>query len=180
MPPVPRWRPTARLLLVDPSDRVLLFRFANQDGGATWITPGGGVHRGETVTAAAVRELAEETGHVLSEAALGPVVATRAGLWRSETSGRLHFGADTFFLVRVGHSEISTDGHEEYERLAITEHRWWSAEELRSTSEQVSPPGIGDLVASLLANGGPARPARLRWREAPWGSLPSEGRPPRG
>jgi len=171
MPPVPHWRPTARLLVLDPSDRVLLFRFASQNGGATWITPGGGVQRGETVTAAAVRELAEETGHVLSEAALGPVVATRAGLWRSSTSGRLHFGADTFFLVRVGHVEVSTDGQEEYERSAITEHRWWALDELRSPAEPVSPPGAASLVAGLLAGGVPTRPLRLRWREAPWGTL---------
>ena len=172
MPPVPHWRPTARLLVVDPLDRILLFRFANQDGGATWITPGGGVHRGETVTAAAVRELAEETGHVVSEVSLGPVVATRAGLWRSESSGRLHFGADTFFLVRVGHSEVSTDGHEEFERTAITGHRWWTVDDLRSTTERVSPPGAAGLVAGLLADGVPARPVRLRWMEAPWGRLP--------
>jgi 8-oxo-dGTP pyrophosphatase MutT (NUDIX family) len=172
MPPVPHWRPTARLLVVDPLDRLLLFRFASRDGGATWITPGGGVHRGETVTAAAVRELAEETGHVLSEATLGPVVATRAGLWKSESSGRLHFGADTFFLVRLENSKVSTDGQEEYERSVITEHRWWTVGDLRSTSERVSPPGAGDLVAGLLANGVPTRPVRLRWREAPWGASP--------
>jgi 8-oxo-dGTP pyrophosphatase MutT (NUDIX family) len=170
MPPIPHWRPTARLLVVDPLDRVLMFRFTSQDGGATWITPGGGIHRGETVTAAAVRELAEETGHVVPEASLGPVVATRAGLWRSNSSGRLHFGADTFFLVRVGNSDVSTDGQEEFERSAITGHRWWTADELRSTSERVSPPGVGDLVGGLLASGRPARPARLQWREAPWGS----------
>ena len=172
MPPIPHWRPTARLLVVDPLDRVLMFRFTNRDGGSTWITPGGGVHRGESVRAAAVRELAEETGHVVSEASLGPVVATRAGLWRSDSSGRLHFGADTFFLVRVESTEVSTDGQEEYERSLITEHRWWTVDELRSAPDRVSPPGAGDLVAGLLAKGVPARPARLRWREAPWGTLP--------
>ena len=159
----PRWRPTARLLVIDPLARLLLFRFRGGDGRISWLTPGGGLHRGETVQAAAVRELAEETGYVLTEENLGPVVATRGGLWRSG-SGRLVFGADTYFLVRVAHSEVSTDGHEELERSIITGHRWWTIAELRETTESINPPNTSDLVAALIADGPPARPARLPWR----------------
>jgi 8-oxo-dGTP pyrophosphatase MutT (NUDIX family) len=161
---IPRFRPTARLLVIDPRRRLLLFRFDNGRDGVSWLTPGGGIHRGETIEAAAVRELAEETGYVMAEADLGPVVATRGGIWRSDRSGRIVFGADTFFLVGVAHSAVSTDGHEELERSIITGHRWWTVDELRATREYVSPPGIGDLVASLLADGVPARPFRLPWR----------------
>ncbi|HEY6788143.1 MAG TPA: NUDIX domain-containing protein, partial [Trebonia sp.] len=96
MSPTPRWRPTARLFVLDPLDRLLLFRFRGGAGGVSWLTPGGGLHRGETVQAAAVRELAEETGYVVTEDDLGPIVATRGGLWRS-SSGRPVFGADTYF-----------------------------------------------------------------------------------
>jgi 8-oxo-dGTP pyrophosphatase MutT (NUDIX family) len=164
MSPIPRWRPTARLLVIDPLDRVLMFEFRNGDGSTFWLTPGGGIHRGETVQAAAVRELAEETGYLVAEADLGPVVATRAGLWRS-SSGRLVFGADTFFLVRVPHSRVSADGHEDYEREVIAGHRWWSARELRGAPDDIRPPGIGELLASLLADGIPPRPVRLPWRD---------------
>ncbi|HEX4831142.1 MAG TPA: NUDIX domain-containing protein [Trebonia sp.] len=164
MLPTPRWRPTARLLVVDPAHRVLLFRFRNEQGEVSWLTPGGGIHRGESVEAAAVRELGEETGHVIDEASLGPVVATRAGMWRSWRGGRLTFAADTFFLVRVDHAEVSTEGHQEIERTLITGHHWWTVDELRATTEYVSPPGLGDLTAGLLAGGAPARPARLPWR----------------
>jgi 8-oxo-dGTP pyrophosphatase MutT (NUDIX family) len=161
---IPRFRPTARLLVIDPRQRLLLFRFDNGRDAAAWLTPGGGIHRGETIEAAAVRELAEETGYVVAEADLGPVVATRGGIWRADRSGRLVFGADAFFLVRVAHSAVSTDGHEELERSIITGHRWWTVEELRTTGEYLSPPGLADLVASLLAGGVPARPLRLSWR----------------
>ena len=71
MSPTPRWRPTARLFVLDPLDRLLLFRFLGRDGHVSWLTPGGGLHQGETVQAAAVRELAEETGYVVTEEDLG-------------------------------------------------------------------------------------------------------------
>jgi len=92
---IPRFRPTARLLVIDPRTRLLLFRFDNGRDRVSWLTPGGGIHRGETVEAAAVRELAEETGYMVTEADLGPAVATRAGIWRTDRSGRLVFGADS-------------------------------------------------------------------------------------
>jgi hypothetical protein len=47
----------------------------------------GGVPRGETLTGAAGRELAEETGHVRTEAELGPVVATCTGGGRPASCG---------------------------------------------------------------------------------------------
>jgi 8-oxo-dGTP pyrophosphatase MutT (NUDIX family) len=161
----PRWRPTARLFVLDPLGRLLLFRFRGGDGRVSWLTPGGALHRDETVQAAAVRELAEETGYVVTEEDLGPVVATRGGLWRSG-SGRLVFGADTFFLIRVTHSEVSTDGHEELERSLITGHRWWTVAELRETTESISPPNAAALVAALIADGHPPHPIRLPWRTA--------------
>ena len=82
---MPRFRPTARLILLDPADRVLLFS-AEDPRSRVWFTPGGGVHRGESLEAAAVRELAEETGHVRTEAEIGPLVATSSGLWATAPS----------------------------------------------------------------------------------------------
>jgi 8-oxo-dGTP pyrophosphatase MutT (NUDIX family) len=163
VPPTPRWRPTARLFVLDPLGRLLLFRFLDAGGHVSWLTPGGGLHRGETVQAAAVRELAEETGYVVTEEGLGPIVATRAGLWRS-SSGRPVFAADTYFQVRVTHPEVSTAGHEELERSLITGHRWWTIAELRETAESISPPNAADLVATLASDGPPPQPIRLPWR----------------
>lgn len=69
-------RRTARVLLVDDADRVLLFRWPLRDGPAShcWITPGGGVEPGETLHAAAVRELREETGLDVAVGALAGTV----------------------------------------------------------------------------------------------------------
>jgi 8-oxo-dGTP pyrophosphatase MutT (NUDIX family) len=162
MDPAPIWRPTARLLVLDPLDRVLLFS-ADGPRGRVWFTPGGAIHRGETLASAAVRELAEETGYSHAEAGIGPVVATCAGLW-STADGQVFFGADSFFLVRVADPVISTDGQEPLERSVITGHHWWTPGELREATELIHPLGLPGLVASLLSDGIPEQPLRLPWR----------------
>ena len=166
MAETPVWRPTARMFVVDPDERVLLFSSAEESGRTWWFTPGGGMYRGETPAAAAFRELAEETGYACTEAEIGPVVATTAGTWTGD-DGRLFFGADSFFFVRVPHPDIDTDGQEEFERSFITGHRWWTIDELRTATDEISPMGLADLVAGLVAGlmGGDAsaRPVRLPW-----------------
>jgi len=71
-----RWRkPLLRgcqVLATDGAGRVLLVRHSY--GRPHWTLPGGGLRAGEDPLLAAVRELAEETGCVLSRAALVAVI----------------------------------------------------------------------------------------------------------
>jgi 8-oxo-dGTP pyrophosphatase MutT (NUDIX family) len=157
----PIWRPTARILVADPEGRVLLFSAREADGERWWFTPGGGVNRGETVEAAAVRELFEETGFAVTEAELGPVVATSSSHWLAEESGKLYLGAHSFYFVRVAETKLNTDGQEALERSLITGHRWWSVADLRAATERVTPLTLADLMARLLRGDIPERPVRL-------------------
>src|SRR5581483_2820535 len=78
---LPRHRPTSRLLVIDPRDRILLLRVHEPrfEQPILWFTPGGGLDPGETFEQAAVRELWEETGIV---APLGPCVWRRRHVLR--------------------------------------------------------------------------------------------------
>ena len=58
-------RPSARAIILDESDRILLCRFEfSRDGRmiVVWAAPGGGVESAETLQAALRRELLEEVG----------------------------------------------------------------------------------------------------------------------
>jgi 8-oxo-dGTP pyrophosphatase MutT (NUDIX family) len=158
---MPIWRPTARILLADPEGRILLFSAREADGERWWFTPGGGVHQGETVEGAAVRELFEETGVSCGEAELGPVVATSASRWTAQEQGKLFLGAHSFFFLRVPQARIDTGGQEALERSLITGHRWWAVAELRTATERIVPPGLAGLADRLLRGDIPDRPVRL-------------------
>jgi len=147
--------------VADPADRVLLFSAQEAGQKRWWFTPGGGVHRGETVRGAAVRELFEETGFACTEAELGPLVATSSGLWHAAEHGKLFLGAHSFFFLRVSHATLNTDGQEDLERSMITGHRWWSVAELRAATEVIAPLGLADLLDLLLRGDIPPRPVRL-------------------
>ena len=143
-------RPTSRWLILDGQGRVLLFRFVYADGPlagtAFWATPGGGCDPGETYEDAARRELFEETG--LSVVDPGPQVARRVVEF-CLPDGRMANVDQRFFLLRVEPFALSARGWTDDERQVLTEHRWWSADEIRASREAVWPADLADLVEAL-------------------------------
>jgi 8-oxo-dGTP pyrophosphatase MutT (NUDIX family) len=152
-----RRRTSARVLLIDERDCVLLFRGIDPSDDTIapwWLTPGGGADDGESLEQAARRELFEETG--IEDAVLGPCIWTRTARFRFE--GAAYEQQELFFPARITRRAIDTSGFTDLERRSVTDHRWWSVEELLETAEVVYPRDLGRLVAALLRDGPPAQP----------------------
>jgi 8-oxo-dGTP pyrophosphatase MutT (NUDIX family) len=131
-------RRSAKVLVLDDQDRVLLFRgrdpFAEDDG-TWWFLPGGGLEGDETDEQAAIRELREETGLHVSD--VGPRIGTRRLT--------IPFGDDmldsdeVYFRIKASRFEPDPTGWTDDERRTVVEHRWWSADDLEATAETVYP-----------------------------------------
>lgn len=144
-PPVRR---AARVIVLDPADRVLLMRYDQPPpNGRHWATPGGGAEDGEDYPAAALRELAEETGWT-------DVVLLREVLRRSydmDYAGRIVHQDERLYLARTDQAgrEIG-DVAAMHEADGIAAWHWWTLAELDETEEQVWPPGLAGLIRANL------------------------------
>ncbi len=149
MEPIRR-RPSSRLLVIDPDNRVLLFRFVFNRGPLAglnyWATPGGALEAGESFADAARRELFEETG-ILRDS-VGQEVAELEFVLPLH-DGEYVMAEEHFFLVRVADQSLSRDHWTPLEIEVMTDHRWWSVEDLRSTSEKVFPETLVAILASI-------------------------------
>lgn len=146
-----RQRPTARLVVLDPRNRVLLVHVNDQrpihlehpDLTDYWVLPGGGVEAGETYAQAAIRELREETGLEVGDVG--------EPIWRNERK-LIHLNGDMLnlteqiFLVHVDSSLLRR------EEAAITdiELRWWTKEDLVASAERFIPVWLAHKCADLL------------------------------
>ncbi|MEW2248752.1 MULTISPECIES: NUDIX hydrolase [unclassified Streptomyces] len=152
-------RKVARVVLLDPADRILLLHGHEPGDPADdwWFTPGGGLEGDETREEAALRELAEETG--ITEVDLGPV------LWRRTCSfpfaGRRWDQDEWYYLARTTTTAIRAAALTELERRSVAGARWWSCAELTGTRETVYPTRLAELLRTLLEEGPPGRPVTL-------------------
>ncbi|MBC7376967.1 MAG: NUDIX domain-containing protein [Burkholderiaceae bacterium] len=146
-----RRRPSSRLLVLDPANELLLFRFIHKSGPLAgqdfWATPGGGLESGESFTAAAIRELRKETGIVIAQ--IGKPIARRE-FTMTLPGGEQVIADEQFFTVRADGRDISRDGLTALEIEVMADHRWWSEPDLAATLDTVWP---GDLPQMLRSAG---------------------------
>ncbi|HEU0086310.1 MAG TPA: NUDIX domain-containing protein [Pseudonocardiaceae bacterium] len=141
----------ARVLLLDPAARVLLIHALDpaDPGHHWWELPGGGVGDGEDFHAAACREVAEETGIMLTT--LGRRLWVRESRFRYK--GRDHHRIEHVFLGRTTSAAPQVVLQPtENEKAGLIERRWWSAAELRHCRDKLLPAELPALLDDLLAD----------------------------
>ena len=149
MPFVKRRR-AGRVVVLDPDDRVLLFRYDDPPpNGRHWATPGGGLNDGESYEVAAQRELTEETGW--TDVPIGDEVqaSERTIAWRGKLALRQH---ERFYLARVAvaRREVA-DVAGMHASDGIAAWRWWTLAEMDSTAETIWPAGLADVIRDALS-----------------------------
>lgn len=156
---------SARALLVDPQDRVLLMRLASgrvaleptASRQTFWLTPGGSLQSGESFENALLREIFEETGLRLSH----------PGQWiwtspkRIVRDGRSVDTLARVYIQRVPSFEPMPTALTVEERESFCEFRWWSIDEIAASSETFVPRQLAFLLKPLLTSAWPAEPLRI-------------------
>ena len=143
-----RHRPVARVLCVDAASRVLLLRWCDPtDGHHLWEPPGGGIESGETPFAAAVRELAEETGFGSVDIDPRGTTVERDVVWK----GIRFVGPEHFFLARFAGDgpEPVRDGLLDDERRDLVAYRWVPVAEVGELDDPLQPPELPEVLDYL-------------------------------
>lgn len=137
-----RIRRAARSLVVSAQGRVLLFRFDLADRPPFWATPGGECEPHESFEEAARRELFEETGLTADP---GEQVARTTPRFTT-VEGEPIQADERYFLVRVEGEAITTAHHTALEQKVMTQHRWFTPEELGHWHEAIFPENLRDIL----------------------------------
>lgn len=125
-------------VIVRRGDQVLLIQRGKEPGRGMWGLPGGAIELGETIRAAAVREVREECG---IEIALGEVIDAVDILWRDDAGRAQYHYVVVDFLAQYVSGELRADSD-------VMDARWIAPRELNTYA---LPEMTRAVIAKVLA-----------------------------
>jgi 8-oxo-dGTP pyrophosphatase MutT (NUDIX family) len=142
-------RLVARVLVIDPRDRVLLLHFRIWNGPEVWIPAGGGLEAGETPEAAATRELLEETGIALD--------APLRLAWVRDARYFNHDVRETCFLARLPTTPEIALEPAPGSPADLLGFRWWTPAEIEAHARahpdlEFTPPDLAARLTEVLGD----------------------------
>ncbi|MGH3655743.1 MAG: NUDIX hydrolase [Micromonosporaceae bacterium] len=146
-------RHCVRLVVLDSLDRMLLFHaqdIGNPDLGMWWELPGGGIDPGETYRETAVRELAEETGIVVSPDQVGEAGWRRTATFRYRRERRLQHEVVMPVRLETPGPEVDGASRLEYEIDDYPDYRWWPLADVVNSRERFYPGRLPGLLRAFL------------------------------
>lgn len=151
MTKVQRERNAARVIVLDPLDRVLVLKAHDADNPSRqwWFTVGGGIEESESARAAATRELFEETGIVVGEHQLQGPVLKRTAIFDFEAEHLLQH-EEFFFLKLDVEPNLTRDGWTEVEQNFVDDIAWLTTHELATQTIEVFPAELAAIVGKLI------------------------------
>jgi len=138
------WAGGVRVAVVDGDERVLFVKHRyEEEGRDVWMLPGGAIEDGENSRDAAIREVLEETGLVISVGRL---------LWHVEEAGERGQRFVNFFMADVigGRPELGEDP-ELGEKQVLDEIAFFSQEEIQDVG-LLYPDWLRDELWKTLKN----------------------------
>ncbi len=132
--PIPRF--SARTIVLDTYDRILLMHVIGGEDPNIWVTPGGVVEQGEGWEDAARRELWEETGLEPNEIGSAVWRRTHTFIWE----GTRYESHERFFMIRTEPFMPAPGALEGWEERPVGEHKWWLLDEIDAATNQVFVP----------------------------------------
>jgi 8-oxo-dGTP pyrophosphatase MutT (NUDIX family) len=147
-------RNAVRLVVRDCDNHILLFHTREVGApelGEWWELPGGGLDDSETYVAAAVRELREETGLIVTASRVGEPSWRRIASFRHRNVRHLQHEVVVEVRLDVPGAAIDDTGRLDYEKEDYFDFRWWAIADITASTEVFYPRSLPVLLTRFLA-----------------------------